>query len=86
MVIGPVEHKTKIKYKKMDDFETYKNAIDVDYDSEDVSFTGNLYKLNKPQFNTLNRSQYEKGTDFKQNIVEYTSNKCYIPTSGNFFH
>ena len=40
MVIGPVVHKTIIRFQNMDDFETYFNAIDVDYDSEDVTFTG----------------------------------------------
>ena len=36
MIIGPVEHKTNIRFKNMDDFERYINAIDIDYDSEDV--------------------------------------------------
>ena len=40
MIIGPVEHKTNIRFKNMDDFERYINAIDIDYDSEDVIFTG----------------------------------------------
>ena len=38
-VLGPVEQKTVIRFKKSDDFENYINAIDVDYDSEDVTFT-----------------------------------------------
>ena len=38
----------------MDDFETYINATDVDYDSEDVISTGYVYKLNTPQFKVLN--------------------------------
>ena len=46
MIVGPTEHKTNIKFKNMDDFESYINAIDVDYDSEDVTFTGYVYKLN----------------------------------------
>ena len=40
MIIGPDEHKTNIRFKSLDDFENYINAIDVDYDSEDVTFTG----------------------------------------------
>ena len=39
MIIGPVEHKTNIRFKNMDDFERYINAIDIDYDSEDVIFS-----------------------------------------------
>ena len=40
MIIGHNEHKTNIRFKNMDDFERYINAIDIDYDSEDVTFTG----------------------------------------------
>ena len=50
MIIGPIEHKTNIRFKNMDDFERYINAIDVDYDSEDVIFTGYVYKLDTPPF------------------------------------
>ena len=48
MIIGPIEHKTNIRFKNMDDFERYINAIDIDYDSEDVIFTGYVYKLDTP--------------------------------------
>ena len=34
MIIGPIEHKTKVRFKNMDDFERYINAIVIDYDSE----------------------------------------------------
>ena len=44
-----------------------------------------MYKLNTPEFKKVNRSQYGRGADFKQDIVEYVGNKCYIPTSGNCF-
>ena len=33
MIIGPVEYKTNVRFRNMDDFEKYINAIDVDYDS-----------------------------------------------------
>ena len=62
MIIGPIEHKIIIRFKKMDDFESYINAIDVDYDSKDVTFTGYIYKLNTPQFNVVKRRTYGKGT------------------------
>ena len=42
----------------MGNFETYINAIDIDYDSDDVIFTGYIYKLNIPQFNVVRRSAY----------------------------
>ena len=69
----------------MDDFENYINAIDVDYDSEDVTFTGYVYKINTPQFNKVNRSQYGNGCNFRQQIVEYRGNKSFIPSNGYCF-
>ena len=71
MIIGPFEHKTNIRYKNMDDFETYINAIDVDYGSEDVTFTGYVYKLNTPWFKNVEKNVYGKGTNYMQEIVEY---------------
>ena len=85
MIIGPIEHETNIRFKNMDDFESYKNAIDIDYDSEDVTFTGFVYKLITPQFNVVKRSAYAKGTNYMQEIVEYHRKNCYIPTSGHCF-
>ena len=81
MVIGPVEHKTNIRFKNMDDFERYINAIDIDYDSEDVIFTGYVYKINTPYFNVIRRSAYGRGTNYMQEIVEYHGQNCFIPTS-----
>ena len=43
MVIGLVEHKTNIRFRDLDDFESYINAIDVEYDIEDVISTGYIY-------------------------------------------
>ena len=85
MFIGPVEHKTNIRYKNMDDFERYIDAIDVDYDSEDVTFTGYFYKLDTPQFKVVKRSAYGKGTNYMQEIVEYHGQNVYILTSGMCF-
>ena len=85
MIIGPVEHKTNIRFKNMDDFEKYINAIDIDYDSEDVTFTGYVYKLNTPHFKVVKRSAYGRGTNYMQEIVEYHGQNCYIPTSGMCF-
>ena len=86
MLIGELEQKTKIRFKNVDDFETYSNAIDNScYDSNDVTFTGWLYKLKTPEFNKVNRSQYGRGTGFKQDIVDNIGINCYIPTSGNCF-
>ena len=85
MIIGPIEHKTNIRFKNMDDFERYINAIDIDYDSEDVTFTGYVYILNTPHFKVAKRSAYGKGTNYMQEIVEYHEQNCYIPFSGMCF-
>ena len=52
-------------------FEKYINAIDVDYDSKDVTFTGYVYKLNTPEFKVPKGSAYAIGTNFLQDIDEY---------------
>ena len=85
MIIGPIAHKTNIRFKNEDDFESYINAIDIDYDSKDVTFTGYVYKLNTPQFKVVKRSVYGKSTNYMQEIVEYHGKNCNIPTSGVFF-
>ena len=85
MNIGPKEHKTIISFKNMDDSESYINAIDIDYDSEDVTFTGYNYELNTLQINVVRRSAYGRGTIYMQEIIEYHGQNCYIPTSGMCF-
>ena len=85
IIIGPIEHKTNIRFKKMDDFVSYINAVDVDYAGEDVTFTGYVYKINTLHFKVVNRSAYGKGADYMQEIVEYHGQNTYIPTSGMCF-
>ena len=48
----------------MDDFEAFINAIDQDYGLQDALFNGFIYKINTPQFNKVNRSQYGNGCSF----------------------
>ena len=43
MDLGPVKHKTIIRIRNMDDFVSYINAIDIDDDTADVTFTGYVY-------------------------------------------
>ena len=69
----------------MGDFESYINAIDIDYDSEDNIFTGYIYKINTPQFIVDKRSPYGRGTNYMQEIVEYHGQNCYLPNSGMCF-
>ena len=44
-----------------------------------------MYKSYAPEINKVNRSQYGRSLDLKQDIVEYKCNNCYIATSGNCF-
>ena len=85
MVIGPDEHKTKIRFRNMHDFGNYIIAIDNDYDSEDVFFTGYVLNLNTPQFHVVKRSAYAKGKNYMKKSIENLGQNCYIPNSGMCF-
>ena len=69
----------------MDDFGSYKNATDVDYDSEDVTFTGYVYKSKTPEFNVVKRSAYAKGTNYMKKIIDHHGQNCFISNSGLCF-
>ena len=68
---GPIEHELNIRFKIIDDFESYINAIDIDYDSEDVTFTRYVFRLKTPQIKVVKRSAYGKGTNYMQKFAEY---------------
>ena len=75
MILGPIQHKTKIRFQSMDDFESYKNAIDIDFDIGDVTFTGYVYQLNTPQLKVFEQSPYAKGTNYMHkhlNVMDKT--------------
>ena len=83
--VGDQIRQTRIRFRNISDYEAYINAIDQDYDSEDALFNGYIYKLDTPQFNKVNRSQYGNGCNFDKLIVEYRGNNCFIPTKGYCF-
>ena len=85
LIVGDQGRRTHIRFRNISDYEAYINAIDQDYDSEDAIFNGYIYKINTPQFNKVNRSQYGNGCSFDKIIVEYRGNNCYIPTKGYCF-
>ena len=70
-IIGTAQHKTKIRFRFMGIFESYLDAINVDYDSEDVIFTAYVFELNSLQFKFVERSAYAKGTNYLKEVVEY---------------
>ena len=81
MAIGPVEQKTNLAYKSLDDFDSYINAIDISYDSEDNILTGYLYKTNTTKFKVVKRSPFGKSANYMKEIVEYNERSCDIPIS-----
>ena len=85
MKVGDQIRQTHIRFRNISDYEAYINAHDQDYDSEVAIFTGYIYKINTPQFNKVNRSQYGNGCSFDKIIIEYRGSNCFIPTKGYCF-
>ena len=85
MIIGRIKHKTIIRLRNMDEFEKYINAIDIDYDSADMTFTGYVFKFKTPHFNVVKRSAYATGTDYLMEVVEHNGQNCFFPKSGHCF-
>ena len=83
MVVGPVKHKTNIKFRNMDDFASYVGAIYIEYDREDVTVTGYVYKLNTPQFKVVKQPAYAKRTNYMKKNVDYRGQNLFILTCGN---
>ena len=83
--VGDPIRQTHIRFRNITDSESYINSIDEGYDAEDVIFNSYFFKINTPQFNLVNRSQYGNGFDFKHEIIEYRGNNCFIPTKGYCF-
>ena len=82
--IADQTRETHIRFRKIDDYVSYIQAIDQDYESEDDFSNGYIYKILTPQFNLVNRKQYGNGCDFKHEITEYRGNNCFIPTKGYY--
>ena len=80
LIVGDQTKQTHIRFRNMDAFESYINKIDDGYDADDTIFNGYIYKIDTPQFNKVNRSQYGIGCFFDKIIIEYRGNNCFIPT------
>ena len=85
MNIGPVEHKTDLRFRNLEDFESYIKAIDIDYDNEIVIFTGFVYKVSTHHFNVVERNAYAKGINHMKESAESYGQNVYKPTSGISF-
>ena len=69
--VGDQIRETHFRFRNLTEYESYINAIDQDYEAEDAIFNGYIYKINTPQFNLVNRSQYGNGCHFRHRIIEY---------------
>ena len=78
--IGDQIRPTRMRFRNNDYYETYIKTIDQDYESDDSIFIGYFCKINTPQFNLVNRSQYGNGCNFKKEIIEYRGNICFNPS------
>ena len=83
--VGDQIRQTHIRFRNISDFEAYINKIDDGYDADDTIFNGYIYKIDTPQFNKVNRSQYGNGCSFDKIIIEYRGDNCFIPTKGYCF-
>ena len=59
--VGDQIRETQFRFRNITDYEANINAIDQDYESEESIFNGYIYKMDTPQFNLVNRSQYGNG-------------------------
>ena len=82
--VGDQFRETRIGFRNINDYEAYMNTFDQEYDSEDTFFDGYIYKLNKPQINKVNRSQYGNGCSFDKIFIEYRGNNCFIPPTKGY--
>ena len=55
--VGNQNRQTHIRFRKIDDYESFITSVDEDYVAEDAIFNVSIYNLDTPQFNLVNRSQ-----------------------------
>ena len=77
--IADQTRETHIRFRNKENFECYTDTIDHDYEWEDAIFNGYNYKINTLQIIRVNGSQFGNGCDFKNEVIEYRVNNCYIP-------
>ena len=68
--VGDQTRQTHIRFRIIDDYESYINAIEQNYESEDAIFNGCIKKINTPQFNKVNRSQYGSGCVLNMKLLK----------------
>ena len=83
--IADQTRETHIRFRNLDNFESYIDAFDQHYESENAILKGYTHKINSPKFKLVNRIQYGNGCDFKHEILEHRGNNCFIPAKGYCF-
>ena len=83
--VGDQNRQTHIRFRNIEYYESYIDAIDQDYESEDAIFNRYIYKTNTHQFDIVNKSQYGNACDSKDESFEYRGISCFIPTKGYCF-
>ena len=53
--IGDQFRKTPIRFRNIDDYEPYINAVHQDFESQDAIFNGYIYEKYTPHFNKVNK-------------------------------
>ena len=71
---------THIRFRNITDYESYINAIDQDYESEDAIFNIYIYKRDTPHFHLVNKLQYRNDCDIKHQNIVYLGNISFVPT------
>ena len=74
-----------MRFKNINDFESYIEKIDEKYDGGDVVFEGDAFQLPQLDFKPLKRSNYGRASNHLYNIQEYFGTNCYILTGNNCF-
>ena len=59
--VGDQICQTYFSFRNITDYEAYINSIDKGYDAEDSFINCYFYKINTPQINSVDRSQYGNG-------------------------
>ena len=73
------------RIRNKDVFGSFTDAIDVDYNGQDVTFKRYVHKLKTTEFIVVKRNAYGRGVNYMKEIIEYRRKNCYIQSSGMCF-
>ena len=82
-----------MRFRSVQDFEAYIDKINDHYDGDEVQSIDDHYdgdaiqsiEFDMPEFKTVKRSNYGKGTNCLADIEEYHGSNCFMPTGNNCF-